>query len=130
MTELAGKSISFKLEMAAEQRSQEGEYCIVWREDEGGDDVKSDKDGLNVMETKSFVEWLVLEQEVETKKHEKNVELGDDDIFGDVIQFPVPQFMTQYCQNFRVVAAFCWFFDRIFRCWSFFFNVTFDQSIE
>jgi len=73
MAQLTGKTIGFKLEMAAEKCRQEGEDCIVWRKDERSDDVQSNKDRLVVVETKGFIQWFVLEKKIEAEKHEENV---------------------------------------------------------
>ena len=74
MAKLFGKAVRFEFEMPAEQGSQKREDGIVWRKDVRRHDVQSDEDGFAVTETESFVEWLILEKQVENQEHEEDIQ--------------------------------------------------------
>lgn len=70
VAQLTSKLVSLKLEAPTEQSSQEAQYSIVRGEDVRSNYVKTNENGLTVVEAESFIERLVFEEQVEDEEHE------------------------------------------------------------
>lgn len=126
MAKLLGETVRFKFKMSAKQCCQEREDGIVWREYVRRYDVKTDKDGLAVVETKCLIERSVLEKQVKDEEHEKNIQFRNDNVLCYMIQFPMSQFMAKNCQYFWIVASLFGGFGRPFCFLRVFLDVAFN----
>lgn len=95
MAELFGKLVCFELEMTTQQCRQERENGVIWGENIRCYNVKAYEDWLAV-KAKGFVERLVLKEHIKRRKHEENVQFGDDNILGNMVQLPMTQFVSEH----------------------------------
>ena len=96
MAKFLGETIRLELEMPTKQSRQKRHDRVVRREDVGSYDVKTDEDGLAVVEPERFVKRSVLEEQVEDEKHEENVQFRNDNVLGNVVQLPMAQFVAKH----------------------------------
>lgn len=111
-----GERIRFVLELARQRRHRERDDRIVAGQHIVADDQQSDEHRSGAdREAERSVQRIVVEEPAENGKHQKQMDLHDDNVLGDVAHLPVAQLMGEYGQHLTVLAALATIVGRFLR---------------
>lgn len=102
---LACKGICLKLEVPTQGCHQELQQSVVWRKYVHEDENEAHKNWLSVVEAKRLIKPWVLIKHGKDEEAEKQMHLANDEIFDNMVQFPVPKLMSQYSQDLVIIAT-------------------------
>merc|ERR1719222_780598 len=107
LSKASSKGVSLELKAPAEHRHKEADKGRV-----GSCDVlhhyhQTNQSGLGICESKCLIKRTRFAEVAKQSKQGEDLNLCYQDVFEDMVHFPVAEFMSKHCHNLLIVATCC-----------------------
>merc|ERR1719237_882966 len=109
LAKVSSKGISLELKAPAEHRHEKADEGRVGSCDVLHHNHQTDQGRLGVGEAKCLIERTRLAEVAKQGKEGEDLNLCYQDVFKDMVHFPVAEFVSKHCHNLLIVATSCLF---------------------